>query len=94
MKPIRTHQKIIDLIKQFEGFRSEVYRCPAGKLSIGYGHTGMNVKLGMRITLEEAEALLRKDLVKIESAIAPMITPKLGENAFSALASFAYNVGY
>ena len=29
----------LQLIKEFEGLRLEAYRCPAGVLSIGFGHT-------------------------------------------------------
>ena len=31
-------QKGIELIKKFEGFSNTPYRCPAGKMTIGYGH--------------------------------------------------------
>lgn len=27
------------IIKRFEGFRTEAYKCPAGEWTIGYGHT-------------------------------------------------------
>ena len=57
--------KLIEAIKKFEGFRSQSYRCPAGVLTIGYGHT-KGVKLGMRITEREAEVLLREDLKEFE----------------------------
>ena len=30
----------INAIKQFEGFSSVAYKCPAGVWTIGYGHTG------------------------------------------------------
>jgi GH24 family phage-related lysozyme (muramidase) len=29
----------LTLIKQFEGLKTEAYRCPAGVPTIGYGHT-------------------------------------------------------
>lgn len=35
---MKISQKGLDLIKEFEGFRGSPYRCPAGKLTIGYGH--------------------------------------------------------
>ena len=27
------------LVKTFEGFRADAYKCPAGVWTIGYGHT-------------------------------------------------------
>ena len=62
---MKTSQKGIDLIKNFEGCRLDAYKCPAGVWTIGYGHTG-NVHKGMAITQEAAEAFLREDLVKFE----------------------------
>ena len=53
---MKTSQRGIDLIKQFEGCRLESYVCPAGKLTIGYGHTGPDVKPNMMISQAQAEA--------------------------------------
>ena len=39
MKITKTGQKGIELIKQFEGFESKPYKCPAGIPTIGYGAT-------------------------------------------------------
>jgi GH24 family phage-related lysozyme (muramidase) len=53
---MRVSQKGIDLIKKFEGLRLTAYVCPAGVLTIGYGHTGSDVKPGMKIDEKEAES--------------------------------------
>ena len=53
-QPERDLQPAIDLIKKWEGLRLESYICPAGVPTIGYGHTGPNVQMGMKIT--EADA--------------------------------------
>ena len=58
-------QEGIELIKQFEGCRLKAYKCPAGVWTIGYGHT-KGVTEGMTITEEEAEDLLKKDIVNFE----------------------------
>ena len=50
---------LIQQIKEFEGFRPNAYKCPAGVWTIGYGHT-FGVKRGDKVTEEEAEELLRK----------------------------------
>ena len=46
---MKTSQRGINLIKQFEGVRLTAYKCPAGVYTIGYGHT-RGVKRGMKIT--------------------------------------------
>ena len=86
-------QSGIDLIKEYEGLRLESYYCPAGILTIGYGHTGPDVWVGMVITEPEAEELLKQDLIKFENAIKKYITVPLNQNQFDALVSFTYNVG-
>lgn len=90
---MKISQKGIDLIKQFEGCRLTAYRCPAGVLTIGYGHTG-NVAEGQTITAEYAETLLRSDLVKYELKVSKY-EPQYNwnQNEFDALVSFAYNIG-
>ena len=40
-EPTVTSQAGIDLIKHFEGCELKAYYCPAGILTIGYGHTGL-----------------------------------------------------
>ena len=83
----------LSLIKSFEGCRLESYKCPAGVWTIGYGHTA-GVKQGMKITLEEADKLLRQDVEKFENKVDKYnSTYNFNENQFSALVSFAFNVG-
>ncbi len=80
------------LVQAFEGFRAEAYRCPAGVWTIGYGHT-VEVAEGDRITLEDAEVLLRSDLARSEAAVDRLVTVPLSDNQFSALVSFCFNLG-
>jgi lysozyme len=82
-----------DIIRQCEGLRLKAYRCPAGKLTIGYGHTGADVKTGMTITAAEADALLSRDLIAAEMAVSGAVTVPISENQFSALVSFVFNLG-
>ena len=56
-------QKGLDLIKEFEGCYLKAYRYPSNVLTIGYGHTG-DIYEGQTITKEQAEELLRNDMVK------------------------------
>lgn len=88
---MKTSDNGIELIKRFEGLRLKAYLCPAGKPTIGYGHT-KDVKLGDVITEEEAEQLLREDLIAVENEINKH-NLNLNQNQFDALVSFVYNVG-
>lgn len=84
----------IELIKTFEGFEPEPYKCPAGKLTIGYGHAIQKDELlAPAITEEEAEALLKEDLSRIESYIHNRVTSTLTQGQFDALCSLIYNWG-
>lgn len=89
---MKISQKGIDLIKRFEGCRLEAYKCPAGVWTIGYGHTN-GVKEGMKITQQEAEKLLKQDLVVYENIVLESVTTALNQPIFDALVSFTYNLG-
>jgi GH24 family phage-related lysozyme (muramidase) len=89
---MRTSQEGINLIKSFEGLQLKAYVCPAGVLTIGYGHT-LDVKPGQVITEKQAEDLLRKDLIRFEESVEKNITVPLNQQQFDALVSFTFNCG-
>jgi lysozyme len=86
-----------DLIKQFEGCKLKAYKCPAGLDTIGYGNTwypdGTKVKPEDVITQERANELLDIIVEDFAKKVKPLIKQNLTDNNFSALVSFAYNVG-
>lgn len=80
------------LLKQFEGCKLSAYLCPAGKWTIGYGHTGADVHPGQTITQTQAEALLLADLVRFAADVTaqcPTATP----SQHAAMVCLAYNIG-
>lgn len=90
---MKTSQRGINLIKQFEGLRLTAYKCPAGVYTIGYGHT-RGVKRGMKITEEEASAFLTADLRNSEKAVERYDSVyHWNQNEFDALVSFTFNCG-
>ena len=99
---MKCNQAGIDLICEFEGFFSKPYLCPANVPTIGYGTTiypdGKKVSLSdFPITKEEAKEYLAHDLKKEEDNLNKFINDfglTLNENQFSALISFAYNLGF
>lgn len=86
-------QNGLDLIKHFEGLRLKAYRCSAGILTIGYGHTGADVKVGAVISKEKAEELLRADVAQFERDVMSLLKVPVTQSQFDALVSFAFNVG-
>lgn len=81
------------LIKSFEGCRLKAYRCPAGKLTIGYGHTN-NVYADDVITQDEADKLFKQDVIIHENNVNKLVKVPLTQNQFNALVSLEYNIGY
>ncbi len=89
-------KKISDIgfnkLKEFEGFRGTAYYCPGGKLTIGFGHTGMDVHPGDVISEYWAEHLLKADLYDLEKQVESL--GDWNQPQFDALVSFAYNLGF
>lgn len=87
-------QKIKQMIKGWEGCKLTAYRCPAGVLTIGYGHTGADVTPGKTITQAEADRLFDADIRKFAAKVAPLFAGvALNNNQFDALVSLSYNIG-
>ena len=87
-------QKIKQMIKGWEGCKLTAYRCPAGVLTIGYGHTGPDVTPGKTITQAEADSLFATDVRKFAAKVAPLFAGvALNNNQFDALVSLSYNIG-
>lgn len=82
----------LNLIKKYEGLRLKAYKCPAGVLTIGYGHTN-NVRPDDVITEQQAVELLLRDVYDCEGVISHLITKTLNQGQFDACISFIFNVG-
>lgn len=95
MKSYATHdvRAACDFIAKEEGCVLTAYRCPAGVLTIGYGHTGADVREGMSITQAEADALLSRDVGECVHGFARFVNVPVTESQFVALTSLAFNVG-
>lgn len=97
-KITKISDKGVDLIKQFEGFSSKPYLCPAKICTIGYGATfyqnGKKVTMADKpITEKEAIELLKFMLARFEQYVDSYCVDTLTQNQFDALVSFCYNVG-
>lgn len=84
----------IDLVKEFESFSSTIYICPAGHPTIGYGHIIWPWEdYSAGITEDEAEKLLRNDMLIAEIAVQKYINVELSDFQHGALVSFTFNLG-
>lgn len=88
----------INLIKQFEGFKSTPYQCTAGVWTIGYGTTkyptGQRVAPSNKpITETYATECLLNDVKGVVEAVNKLVKGVVAQNSFDALVSFIYNVG-
>lgn len=81
----------LDLIKEYESLRLTAYVCPAGKLTIGYGHTS-GVTKAMKITQQQAEEFLLQDVAPIEKKL-NNLGINFTQNQFDALCSWCFNLG-
>ena len=88
----------LELIKDFEGFSSSSYLCPAKIPTIGWGNTfyedGTKVKLGDQISKTDAlkllEVVANRDFA---DKIFPAIKVKVSQSQFDSMVSLAYNIG-
>jgi lysozyme len=79
-------------LMMMEGLRLEAYRDAAGVLTIGYGHTGKDVRGGDRISPYWAKELLVKDVAEVEKAVSELQVART-EGQLDALVSLAFNIG-
>lgn len=94
---MKTSQAGIDLIHSFESLRLKAYPDPGSKdgkpVTIGWGSTGQDIKMGMTWTKEQADSRFAKDLARFEIGVSKAVSVDLNQHQFDALVSFAYNVG-
>lgn len=77
-------------IKQEEGYRRHMYKCPSGKWTIGIG---LNLEAGL--PEDEAETILRLRLDKLKAQLGAELPwfKNLNEARQAALLSMAYQMG-
>lgn len=89
---MKTSAAGVKFIQAHEGLRLFAYLDSANVPTIGYGHT-KGVHLGMHISEQRAEELLREDLAWAEDAVTRAVTVQITQGQFDALVSFVFNVG-
>jgi GH24 family phage-related lysozyme (muramidase) len=84
-------------VAEKEACRLTAYRDSAGVPTIGYGHTGPDVRPGMRCLQKQAEAWLKADLETAAKRLALRVKADVIEaltsNQYAALLAFVFNIG-
>jgi len=83
----------LELTKQFEGLELTAYQDSVGVWTIGYGHTGTDVKKGLTITEDQASTLLAADVAWAVTCVNKSVTAAINQNQFDALVDFVFNLG-
>ena len=87
-------QNGLEFIKKYEGFQSKPYICPAGKLTIGYGHViSPHEQFNTTITEKDADRILGNDLKVTETTIEKGVKVPLTQGQYDSLVSLVYNWG-
>lgn len=84
-------------LKSAEDCKLTAYADSGGVYTIGVGHTGPDIKAGLTITQEQADAYLNQDIqVAVERLCGRVDEPvidALTDNQYAALISFVFNLG-
>lgn len=104
---MQTSENGLELLKQWEGFKLNVYKDSAGLPTIGVGHllikselssgkiviNGLPIKYANGLTEQQALDLLSQDVKPAEQTVNTNVKVPLNQNQFDALVSFTFNVG-
>lgn len=89
--------KTLELIREFEGFRSKAYRDTDGTPVIGYGLSkvaGRKVRMGDHISTHQAEEALKAEVKAIQAKVKSIVKVRLNSHQLGALTSFTFNTGF
>lgn len=81
------------MIQEHEGLRTSAYLDPVGIPTICYGHTGPEVRLGLKYTVAQCDDILKQDIAKHRAGLSKCVRVPLNQNQWDGLTSFAFNVG-
>lgn len=93
MQNFRYSDAGLSLTKRYEGLRLRAYQDQGGVWTVGYGHTGKEVRAGLEITPLQAEAYLRADMRNAIDCVNRLVTSPIEQRHFDALVDFCFNAG-
>ena len=95
-------QQLVDQLKRHEALHLTAYLCPAGKITIGYGHNleanpipGIPASLSTTITADQADRLLIADIIDYRQRLLARFpwTVDTDPVRFCVLVNMAFNMG-
>ena len=95
---MKTSQRGLDLIKEYEGIRFKPYRDCVGLYTVGVGHligngTVLPDSWNRTFTLGEINDLLVADVRKFELGLARYVNVELSQNQYDAIIDFCFQLG-
>lgn len=93
---MKASKNCIQLLHHYERCKLQAYPDPktgGDPWTIGWGHTGQEVKRGLVWTQEKSDAVFLDDLAKFEAGVNSLVKTEITQWQFDALVSFAYNCG-
>ena len=84
----------LNLLREFEGLRTSVYKDVAGLDTIGYGHRVLPAEsFPSGITPAQADQILSGDVAIAEAAVTRLLKVPVNQGQFDALVDFTFNLG-
>lgn len=90
---MKTSNQGLTVLIEREGSRNHAYLDTKGIPTIGVGHTGPEVHLGLVWTDGQIRDAFAKDIERFERSVNDCVTVPLKQYQFDALVSFAFNCG-
>jgi lysozyme len=90
---MNTSQQGLQLLIAREDKRTAAYLDTRGIPTIGIGHTGPEVHMGLVWSEAQIEQAFDSDIAKFEAAVSAAVKVPLNQNQFDALVSFSHNAG-
>lgn len=96
-----------EALKESEGLRLQVYTCPAGFQTIGWGHKltvsercsgkivlpGVVIRYAQGITEHQAQGILEWDILEAEQEVDDLVNVSLTQGQYDVLVDFVFNFG-
>ena len=90
---MRTSDQGLKILIDREAAKKNAYLDSVGVPTIGVGHTGPEVHMGLVWTDDQIKTAFAQDIQRFEDAVNGAATAALAQHQFDALVSFSFNVG-
>lgn len=81
------------MVMGFEGYELATYKDTGGVITVCYGHTGPELRMGQTYTEAQCYEYLEEDLAVAHAALQRLVKVPIPMHVEAALIDFVYNVG-